>query len=322
MRSERVMRMKTCMPVAGWIALVACCGGVRADDVAVEGKPPAANQPRVQVVGGDVGTDLGQIFDAQVFGGGMHPMVMGGEVEQPDQSQPAEGTLGRLAAVRRCAEARIATVDRIVGLSGKQRKKLDVAMQSDLRRLAETIDEVRSRYLGQKVKPDPQTGGYDAAGQQKFTQVHEDAARCRQLLQAATGPDSLLAKVLPGTLDDAQAATYTEVMGGRRACRWKAIVAAGLAGLDDTLGLTQKQHDEVESLLMADVPPLMDDLQAAAGQPLAIPPTITFVAARLADLGDGKLLMLDERQRGAIAQYRGMGLEANLVQQGVLEAKP
>ena len=42
----------------------------------------------------------------------------------------------------------------------------------------------------------------------------------------------------------------------------------------------------------------------------------------LPDLGDRKLSMLDERQRGVIAQHWGMGLEASLVQLGVLGAKP
>ena len=203
-----------------------------------------------------------------------------------------------LEPVRRRAEARIARVDRIVGLSEQQKKKLTVAMESDLRRLADAITEARARHVGRTIKMDPRHGGFDEAGQQAVNQAQQDALRCRQLLQSAGGPESLLAKVLLGTLDEPQAKKYSSVMQGRAACRWQAVVTAGLAAIDEQAGFTQKQHDAVVALLSA-APPAEDDSQGPeqAGMPAAM-----RVAERLVALdGDPLAAILDPRQRQVVA---------------------
>lgn len=287
--------------VLSLVAMAVCGAGVRGDDVAVEEQPEA--QPGGLVFRGAMPEyDLGQLFDSQAFGGpmGMAVMINGGAAGGANQATAADEIAQRLEPVRRRAEAKIDTVDRIVGLADKQRKKLEIAAQSDLRRLSDAVAEVRAKYAGRTVKMAPRNGGLDEAGQKAMQQVQEDAQRCRQLVEAAGGPESLLAKVLVGTLDEPQATKYAAVMQGRAACRWKAVVAAGLAQCDDQMGFTQKQHDAVAALLVADVPALEED-QAASPLPAGMQ-----VAQRLQALGDDKLgAILDPRQRSMIAALGG-----------------
>lgn len=263
------------------VAIAACGLVARGDDVAVDEQP--GGRPVMRGMSPEY--DLGQLFDSQAF-----------------QVQPGEDAVARgLEPAQRRAAARIEMVDRIVGLSDKQRKKLEVAAQSDLRRLSDEVAEVRAKYAGRKVKMDPRNGGLDEAGQKEMQQAHEDAQRCRQLVQAACGPESLLAKVVVGALDEEQAKRYSTVMQGRAACRWKAVVAAGLAQLDDQIGFAQNQHDAVAALLLSD-PPVIEEEQVANPVPAAV-----RVAQRIAACGDEKLAaILDPRQLAMIASFSGM----------------
>jgi hypothetical protein len=283
------------------VTVAACGAGVRGDDVAVEEQPDA--QPGRLVFHGSMPEyDLGHAFDSQAFGGPMGTAVMinGVAAGAANQATAADEIAQRLEPLRRRAEAKIDTVDRIVGLSDKQRKKLEIAAQSDLRRLSDAVAEARAKYAGRTLKIDPRNGGFDEAGQKAMQQVQEDAQRCRQFVEAAGGSESLLAKVLVGTLDEPQAAKYAAVMQGRAACRWRAVVAAGLAQFDDQMGFTQKQYDAIAMLLVADVPALEED---QAANPL---PAGTQVAQRLQALGDEKLgAILDPRQRSTIASLGG-----------------
>lgn len=287
--------------VLALVAIAVCSAVVRGDDVAVEEQPEA--QPgRLVFRGAMPEYDLGQLFDSQAFGGpmGMTVMMNGVDAGAANQATAADQIAQRLEPLRRRAEAKIDTVDRIVGLSDKQRKKLEIAAQSDLRRLSDAVAEARAKYAGRTVKMDPRNGGFDEAGQKAMQQAQEDAQRCRQLIEAVGGPESLLAKVVVGTLDEPQAAQYAAVMQGRAACRWKAVVAAGLAQFDDQMGFTQKQHDAIATLLVADVPALEED-QAANPVPAGM-----HVAQRLQALGDEKLgAILDPRQRSMIAAFAG-----------------
>jgi hypothetical protein len=288
------------------LALCAGFAGRAAGDDTVVDELPGANggPPGVAPwMGGMPAIDLGQQFDSQVFADAMGNVVVQGGFAASDQGPAAAdeaAVVGRLEPARRRLAARIDRVDRIVGLSEQQRKKLVVAMESDLRRLADTITEARGRYVGRTVKMDPRNGGFDEASMKAMQQMQEDAVRCRQSLEAAAGPESLVAKVLLGTLDETQAKTYTAVMQARAACRWRAVVASGLAQIDDQAGFTQKQHDAVTELLLAEPPAAEDDSQ---GSEQAGMPTGMRVAQRLVAL-DGERLaaILDPRQRQAVAE--------------------
>lgn len=277
-------RMMRSLCVAGLLAALA--GSVRGDDVVVAEQPPVG-RPQQQAFTADVA----QYFDSHVFSLA-DAMARGGNMPTGGAE---EMIAARLAPLRQRADARIARVDRVVGLSDAQRKKLEIAAQSDMRRLVDAIVEARGRYAGRIVTRDPRTGGFDEAGQQLMQEASQDWERCRQLVHDAFGPQSLLAKVVVSTLDEQQARTYAAVMRERSVCRWKAVVAAGLTACDGQMGFTQKQYDAVTALLVADPPPLEDDAMATGSAVLA-------VVRRLALLGDEKLAtLLDPRQRQLVA---------------------
>jgi|688.fasta_scaffold85001_3 hypothetical protein len=310
------------------LAVLAMSGG-RADDVVVDGaRDDAADAlPGMVFVGGT--GDLLEMFDGQAFangqGFGMVVMNHQGQAEQPPAADNDAVVAQRLEPVRQRAAAKIATVDKIVGLAEKQRKKLEIAAQSDLRRLTAAVAEARAKYVGRTLQMDPRNGGFGAEGQKAIEEVGQDAQRCRELIGRASGSESLLSKVIIGTLDEPQAAKYKAVMDGRRDCRWKAAVATYLGQLDETLGLTQKQHDALTTALLA-APPIAEELFAGgSAQPQQV---ALLVANRMAAAieGDAKLAAaLDPRQRAAVSMVvqaggfegavgGGMGFEGLIVE--------
>ena len=306
------------------VALLTVSAG-RADDVVVDEAVggEAVGQGMAFVGGG--GVELAQMFDSLAFadGAGIAMQVMGDVVtEEPMAGRPPaadnDAVVARgLEPVRQRLEAKIATIDRIVGLAEKQRKKLEIAAQSDLRRLTDAVAEARANYAGRTLQIDPRNGGFDEAAQKAMQEAQQDAMRCRELIDQASGPASLLAKVVTGTLDEPQASKYKAVMDGRRDCRWKAAVAAHLEQMDETLGLTQKQHDALTAALMA-APPAEDEL-AAAG-PTQPSPAAFLAASRLAALigSDATLAaVLDPRQR-AVASVSG-AMEGGMPVNGAIQ---
>jgi hypothetical protein len=290
--------------IAAALGVVLAIAAGRADDVVVdEAAGPTAGGGQGMLFGG---ADLVQMFDSQTFENGpafQMAVVMGDQAQvvgRPPADNDAQ-VVRRLEPVRQRLEARIKTVDRIVGLDDKQRKKLEIAAQSDLRRLAATVAEARSKYTGRSLKLDPRNGGFDAEAQKVIQDVQQDARRSREAIGQAAGAGSLLAKVITGTLDEPQTTKYKAVMTGRRDCRWRAAVATVLSELDETLGLTQKQHDALAAALVA-APPSADEL--AGGGPAQPESAVLLVATRLeaAVGGDAKLAaVLDPRQRAAVA---------------------
>jgi hypothetical protein len=299
------MNLATRTIATGFLIALATTGG-RADDVVVdEVGGEEVNGPGMAVAAlGEF--ELSQNFDIQAFAVGNRGVVMmmddGGDGRRQPAADNAAVVTQRLEPVRQRLEAKITAVDRIVGLAEKQRKKLEIAAQSDLRRLTDAVAEAREKYVGRTLNMDPRNGGFGAEAQKVFAEVQQDAARCRELIGQAAGPTSLLAKVITGTLDEPQAAKYKAVMDGRRDCRWKASVATFLGQLDETLGLTQKQHDALTAALLAS-PPAAEELVGAGG-PAQLQPTAFLVATRLAAAvgGDAQLAaVLDPRQRAAVA---------------------
>ena len=304
--------------IAGALGVVLAIAASRADDVVVdEAGGAAAGRGRGMVFGG---ADLVQMFDSQAFEHGFRMAVVIGEQGRMPGRPPVDNdahVAQRLEPVRQRLEARITTVDRIVGLEDKQRKKLEIAAQSDLRRLTDTVAEVRAKYAGRTLTFDPRDGGVGDEAEKVIQEVRQDATRCREVIGQAAGAGSLLAKVITGTLDEEQAKKYKAVMDGRRDCRWRAAVATVLGQLDETLGLSQKQHDGLTAALLA-TPPSADEL-VGEGSGSSAPP-IVLVATRLAAAVDGKselAAVLDPRQRAAVTA----GLQqVGLWQEGVVGA--
>lgn len=256
---------------------------------AVRGDDIVANQVPVHRRGTHT-TELGTLFDTQVFGRSLDADAKG----TPRSDALPDAIARRLAPLRQRAVAQIAAIDRIVMLSDAQRKKLEIAVRSDMQRLVDAVVEARATFANRTITTDPSTGQFDEAGMKLMQAVSQESNRCRQLMQQAFGPQSLLAKVVVGGLDEKQAEIYAAAMRERAICRWKAVVAAGLTAFDDRMGLTQKQYDAVTAKLVADPPPLDDEFSPM--------PAAVIVAKRLTSLGDEKLVtLLDPRQRQLVA---------------------
>ena len=284
------------------------------DDRAVDEVAPAIQQMQEQQQANRI--DLGANFDSNVFqqsgggfsltGGRRRPSPTGGDGDQVPESPT-------LAAVRKLGDARLAQVDSVCGLTDAQRRKLRLAMESDIRRLTEEIDAERRKYQ------DVEVNFNDQVGQRKWQQFQQDVQRCRQRLQGLFDAESLFAKVLPTTLDAEQYGRLTAETAARRSCRWRALVAATMLKYDDMLGLDQRQYEEIEKLLLEREPALRIDRPANRQDMHAQQMLVAMVLAEV----DGKRLQaaVSERQWKTLAQLtnQGKAMRSYIEAQGLLE---
>jgi hypothetical protein len=284
------------------------------DDKAVDDVSPAAQQMLEQQQGNRI--DLGSNFDTNVFqqtGNGFslthgrrRPSPTGGDGDQVPESPT-------LIAARKLGDARLAHIDSVCRLADAQRRKLRLAMESDIRRLAEEIDGERLKYQGVEVNFN------DQAGQRKWQQFQQDVQRCRQRLQSLFDAESLFAKVLPTTLDAEQYARLTAEAASRRSYRWKGLVAAAMLKFDDLLGLDQRQHEEMKKLLLEREPALRIDRPANRQDLHAEQMLVSMVLAEI----DAKRLqgIVSERQWKTLAQLanQGKAMRSYIESQGLLE---
>lgn len=311
----RSLRVRTAafrsVVLAGGIMLAVAAVG-RADDDRIEDAIPAGNaQQQSQVI------DLASNFDANLFeqtnglvirGGGMRlrrPSPTGG-ADVPDES-PA------LARLRRQAREHLDRVDRMCGLSADQRTRLELALESDARRIAADIDATRDRYAGDAVN------FQQPEGQRKWQNFQQDIQRCRSQFQQAFGKDSLFTDLLGEMLDERQQASLDKEMRSRRSFRWRAMVAPVLLKMDETIGLDARQHALIERLLVAAEPRLV--LDASPGRRNAHAEQM-LVYHQLSKV-DARLIRerLSERQWQAVSMLmnQGKAMKSWLDQQGLVE---
>ena len=284
------------------------------DDRAVDDVPPGVRQFEEQQQANRV--DLGAHFDHNVFqeaGGGFsvspgrrRPSPTGGDGDQVPESSA-------LMVARKLGDARLAQIDAVCDLTAAQRRKLRLAMESDVRRLAEDIEAERRKYQGVEVNFG------DQAGQKKWQQFQQDVQRCRPQLQGLFNADSLVAKVLPTTLDSEQYARLTAELAARRSYRWRGLVAAGMHKFDDLLGLDQRQYDEIEKLLLEREPALRVD-QPGTPQNLHAQQMLVWLA--LSEIDAGRLqAIVSGRQWQTLAQVanQGKAMRSYIEAQGLLE---
>ncbi|MBM4021108.1 MAG: hypothetical protein FJ284_02490 [Planctomycetes bacterium] len=337
----------------GWFPVILLgasltAAGLRAgDDVVVDGM--SAKQPAEAVrfaavnvnlavgqivVGQGVGIrqveyDLAAMFDQKVFrrGRAVRPVrIVGGRIEQVGEGTVGSDTLEGLAELRRRALTRIAILERVCGLGGRQRAVLELAVESDLRRLAGEIDQVRRKYAGGKLQASAQ-----GEHRERFRELQDDALACRSRIEHVWRQGSLLSAVSRGALSSDQVAAFEDWLTARRATRWEAMVRMALGWFDESaLGLSAVQHDALLARLLADVPPLVvfDDVPWGATASRAGDLQTMVVAERLGRLDKAELQRLfDARQWLAIEQFIGHYgspevLQQLLVEQGVLEEQP
>lgn len=298
---------------AGWLVAAALAVVQLArgeDDRVVDDMPvPQPQQQQVNMV------DLGANFDPNVFaqpGAGfslVHKPVPPGGGEQPPQPPRSPA----FAYARQVGDKRLAMIDAICDLSEDQRRKLRLAMESDVRELAEEIDGERQQYLGMAVNLG------DKAGQQQWQQFQQDVRQCQQRLLGLFDADSLFAKVLPTTLDAKQFERLTAEHQDRRAYRWQAMVAATMLRFDDVLGLDQRQHEGLEALLLERQPALRID-RPVNRHDVHMRQMLVYMV--LSEVAAERLQgIVSERQRNLLAQManQGKAMRSHIEAQGLLE---
>jgi hypothetical protein len=200
------------------------------------------------------------------------------------------------------ATLRLTEIDRICQLSAAQKEKLKLAARGDLERFAEEVEAVRRKF--QEAKND----------QNAMNQIWQDIQPL-QIKQATglMGPDSLLSKVLPKTLNQEQAAAYQVVVDRRRRFQYRAAIASSLVTLQNTVPLEHRQREALIKLLLEETQP-----PERTGQY-----DYYLVMYRMAHLPAAKVQpLLEQRQWQTLQQqfnqYRGM--RQFLIEQGLLPA--
>ncbi|MCE9631792.1 MAG: hypothetical protein K8S94_13895 [Planctomycetia bacterium] len=298
------------------------------DDRVVE--EPLASQPSAeqQLV------DLGANFDANLFeqqgngwvlrgdnGGQMfgrvRVMANGRQIAPAaaagDEPRPPESPT--FARARAIAEKHLARIDEACELDDLQRRKLRLAIESDIRRFAEDVDLIRRRYAGVRVNFN------DQQGQKQWQQFQQDVQQCRQRLRGLYDTGSLFAKALPTTLDERQLAGIEREASARRSFRWRDMVVSALVKMDETLGLDQAQHDLLEEILIAREPALrVDEL----GPQQENDHVRQMLVAMILSEGDTDRIKaaVSERQWRTLSllMNQGKAMRSWIEQQGVLEA--
>lgn len=250
-----------------YLTLILAAVPARAEDDRVIEEQPAPQPPGEQ----QHLIDLGANFDANLFEQGGNGWVLRGNAAVVLQGQVILGN-GRLgvpglvaedqppesptfARARSLGDRRLERVAAACDLSDAQRRKLRLAMESDVRRFAAAVDATRATYAGVRVNLN------DPEGQKKWHQFQQDVQQCRQLLRRLFDTGSLFAAAVPSTLGPAQVTGIEAELKARRSFRWRTMVVSTLAKLDDMLGLTQAQHELLLESLMAHEPPLrLDEL--------------------------------------------------------------
>ena len=308
-----------------WRRLAAAIGGL----ALAAGRPPLAAAADDEVVaepqGLDAGiqqphrVDLGANFDANLFEQHGNGWVLRSGVvlgRRPGRL-PAAAETGTAARGRSLGEKRLERIETACGLDDDQRRRLRLAIESDVRRFVAEIDAIRSRYAGLEVDMN------EPAGQKQWHAFQQDVQRCRDSMRNLFEEGSLFATILQATLDDDQRRCLADETAARRSFHWRSMVLETLVKLDDQLGLDERQHGLLESELLAHEPALRTDESALARDDQNLRRNLVFLV--LSQIEQGKIRdVVTDRQWPMLAVYRNQGqaMRSWIEQQGVLERKP
>lgn len=234
--------------------------------------------------------------------------------DSDDDGGTVVGGTDVLVMAGRLADRRLASIERACGLSPGQVRALRLAMESDIRRMADEIGRARAKYEGVVVDLG------DPAGQQRFNLMQQDTVRSRERVKGLFESGSLFRKALGTVLDETQAGKLAGSRDRQRALLWRSLVLTGMLELDERLGLDQSQADAIERLLLEKVPPLRVENPPAELEQEHMQQAI--VLAMLAESDQKRLkAAVSSRQWRALSRSidQGRGMRANLEHQGVFE---
>lgn len=319
-----IVRLVVALALVG-VGVAACPA---ADDRVVEAPRPEAQQAEAN----QNLIDLGSNFDANLFeqqgngwvlrgGNGLQVqgrLVINGRVVVGGggrEAGPAESP--SFTRARSLAEKRLGRIDDAVGLTPEQRQRLRLAIESDIRRFAAEVDDVRSRFAGVRVNLN------DQEGQKTWHRFQQEVQRCRQRLRGLFDDGSLFAKVLPATLEPGQLAAIEAEARARRSFRWRAMVAATLVKMDEAIGLDERQHELVEQTLLAREPALRVDELSPDQDNAHLQQNLVYMVLASADQAVLKKAVSERQWRTlALLMNQGKAMRSWIEQQGILEGTP
>ncbi len=310
------MEIRWCVHAAAVLAavLMLLMGQSRSladDEVLTEETADAQAQRQPHLV------DLLSNFDTNLFDRrGNSWVIRGGRavISSDDVGRRQESPA--LTRARSAGIKRLERIESACGLSATQRRRLELAIESDARRFASDIDSVRDRYASRQVNMN------DQAGQKEWHAFQQDVQKCRERLRRLFEDGSLFTTVLESTLDDQQLACLHEERNARRSFHWRALVAETLARLDDTLALSEQQHEAIEAMLVAREPPLRTNGEMPALEDSNLRRNLVLMV--LAEVDAKKLqATVSERQWRTLGNLtsQGRSMRSWIEQQGVLEPR-
>lgn len=257
-------RRRSALSMLGWLVVAAAWPwafgpGARAeDDRMVEDQPGSTTRDQ-RFMRQDIGAQFEQLVRRDLLGEGM-PSARSAAAETGGGQSAVSATVSLLQGIGR---SRLARIDAVCDLSPSQRRRLQLAVESDVRRLVGDLEAAHAKYGRMVVEVDRLT----PASQRPVVDLQQVMQRLTERRRTLLGCDSLLAKSLPNTLDADQMARLSADTAARRSRRWQVIVASHLDGIDTWLGLDQRQYDEIERLLLEKQPPLRVDEGGSIGLP-------------------------------------------------------
>lgn len=261
----------------------------------------------------------GQMVVVGNDGAGMQ-MAVNGQQPKAAPAADASGESPVFVGLKKSFEPHLTRLDRDCGLSAEQHRLLQLALESDLRRVAEDVDRDRRKYVGATVNL------VDQAGQQKWNQLHQDIQRCRQAIQRFDqGADGLFWKAQDSVLTAPQRTKADAETEARLASRWKAVVDVALTRWDEVLGLDRQQFDELERLLLEKRLSLRANsgtLPGLGGGQQLFQMSQSLAGMALADIGEQRIRkVVNDRQWALLhhAAQAGRQMRPHLEQQGLLE---
>jgi hypothetical protein len=252
--------------------------------------------------------------------GGVVPVAVNGHQSQAAPAADASGESPVSIGLKRSVEPQLTRLERDCDLSAEQHRLLQLALEADIRRVAEDIERDRRKYVGATANLG------DQAGQQKVQQMHQDIQRCRQAIQRFDqGTDGLFWKARGSVLTAPQRAKADAEAEARLASRWKAVVNVALSRWDDLLGLDRQQFDELERMLLENRPPLRVNggtVPGLVGGSRLFQSSAWVVGLALADIGEQRIRKVVTDRQWAVLSFvaqSGRQMRSNLEQQGLLE---
>jgi len=169
--------------------------------------------------------------------------------QQPNFDQVDNWVFGRFggsAAARSRFDSalalRIDDLDRAVGVTDAQRRKLTLAGRGDIKRIFDRVEELKRKFL--QNQNDPNNNIWQAI---QPVQVEVNAGQF--------GEGSLFQKTIKKTLSDVQAARYDSLMRERKLSRYRSTVGWFVVHLDKALGFSDDQRRRLTELILNDTEP-------------------------------------------------------------------